>query len=116
VVEAGKGALAGVRVLDFTRVLAGPLCTMLLGDLGADVLKVEHPGSGDESRQWGPPWAGRPEDGLSAYFASANRNKRGVTLNLKTADGRDLARRLAAQSHIVIENFRVGAMAEFGLG
>jgi crotonobetainyl-CoA:carnitine CoA-transferase CaiB-like acyl-CoA transferase len=109
-----KKALDGIRVLDFSRVLAGPFCTMLLGDLGAEVIKVENPSGGDDTRQWGPPWAG--DSGLSAYFASVNRNKRSLTLNLKTQPGRDLARQLAAKSHILIENFKVGQMAEFGLG
>lgn len=112
--ETVKNALNGIRVLDFSRVLAGPFCTMLLGDLGAEVIKVENPSGGDDTRQWGPPWAG--DSGLSAYFASVNRNKRSLTLNLKTQSGRDLARQLAAKSHILIENFKVGQMAEFGLG
>lgn len=106
-------ALQGVRVLDFTRVLAGPFCSMILGDLGADVVKVEQPGSGDETRQWGPPWFGAGQ--MSAYFASVNRNKRSLTLDLKSDAGRDLARQLATHAHIVIENFKVGGMAEFGL-
>jgi crotonobetainyl-CoA:carnitine CoA-transferase CaiB-like acyl-CoA transferase len=106
------GALAGVRVLDFTRVLAGPFCTMQLADLGADVIKVEDPQRGDETRQWGPPWHGEH----SAYFLSVNRNKRSITLNLKSLEGQEIARRLAAQSHIVVENFRPGQMARFGLG
>jgi crotonobetainyl-CoA:carnitine CoA-transferase CaiB-like acyl-CoA transferase len=106
-----KTALDGIRVLDFSRVLAGPFCTMLLGDLGADVIKVENPTGGDETRQWGPPWSGD----LSAYFITVNRNKRSLTLNLKTEDGRELARQLAVSSHIVVENFKVGQMAEFGL-
>ncbi|GAB4518592.1 MAG: CaiB/BaiF CoA-transferase family protein [Anaerolineae bacterium] len=105
-------ALTGIRVLDFTRVLAGPLCTMLLGDLGADVIKIENPGSGDDTRAWGPPYFGE----MSAYFACVNRNKRSVTLNLKSPEGQALARQLAAQSHIVIENFKPGQMAGFGLG
>jgi crotonobetainyl-CoA:carnitine CoA-transferase CaiB-like acyl-CoA transferase len=109
-----KKALQGVRVLDFSRVLAGPFCTMLLGDLGAEVIKVENPSGGDDTRQWGPPWVG--DSGLSAYFASVNRNKRSLTLNLKTQPGRELALQLAAKSHILIENFKVGQMAEFGLG
>lgn len=113
--EAGSGALAGVRVLDFTRVLAGPFCTMLLGDLGADVIKIENPNGGDESRQWGPPWIGTGDLRLSAYYASVNRNKRSLTLNLRMAAGRELARALAAQSHVVVENFKAGVMAEFGL-
>jgi crotonobetainyl-CoA:carnitine CoA-transferase CaiB-like acyl-CoA transferase len=105
-----------VRVLDFTRVLAGPFCTMLLGDLGADVIKIENPAGGDESREWGPPWIGAGDLRLSAYYASVNRNKRALTLNLKTAEGRELARALAAQSHVVVENFKAGGMADFGLG
>ena len=109
-------ALAGIRILDFTRVLAGPICTMLLGDMGADVIKIEAPGRGDDTRQWGPPWAGDPEDLQSAYFLCANRNKRSITLNLKTEAGRNIARQLAAKSHIVIENFKIGQMARFGLG
>lgn len=107
--------LSGIRVLDFTRVLAGPFCSMMLGDMGADVIKIEHPDGGDESRQWGPPWFDMGGDHLSAYFISVNRNKRSVTLNLKTNEGCDLVRQIAAQSHIVIENFKVGGMAEFGL-
>lgn len=110
-----NAALPGIRVLDFSRVLAGPFCTMMLGDLGADVLKVEQPWLGDESRQWGPPWFGEGEDRLSAYFISVNRNKRSLALNLKSTGGRDLARRLAAQADVLVENFKVGGMAEFGL-
>lgn len=106
--------LSGIRVLDFTRVLAGPLCTMLLGDLGADVIKVESP-LGDETRQWGPPWLGEDADRQSAYFLSVNRNKRSLVLNLKSAEGQQIARTLARQSHIVIENFKPGQMASFGL-
>jgi len=105
-------ALDGVRVLDFTRVLAGPLCTMILADLGADVIKVESVKNGDDTRQWGPPWQGT----MSAYFASVNRNKQSITLNLKTQQGIQIAKDLAANSHIVIENFKVGQMASFGLG
>jgi crotonobetainyl-CoA:carnitine CoA-transferase CaiB-like acyl-CoA transferase len=104
-------ALDGLRVLDFTRVLAGPFCTMMLGDYGADVIKVEQPGRGDDTREWGPPWAGD----LSAYFLSVNRNKRSITLNLKTAEGQSLARQLALRSDVVIENFKVGQMQQFGL-
>src|SRR5690349_24041664 len=89
-------ALAGIRVLDLSRILAGPYCTQILGDLGADVVKVEQPGLGDGSRAWGPPWAG----GESAYYLSINRNKRSMTLNLKTAEGQAIARRLAARSDI----------------
>lgn len=105
-------ALDGVRVLDFTRVLAGPLCTMILADLGAEVIKVESPGRGDDTRQWGPPWIGD----LSAYFTSVNRNKQSITLNLKTDEGVQIAQQLAEKSDILIENFKVGQMASFGLG
>ncbi|MGH2595424.1 MAG: CaiB/BaiF CoA transferase family protein [Actinomycetota bacterium] len=104
--------LAGVRVVDLSRVLAGPLCTMLLADLGADVLKVERPAEGDDTRHWGPPFAG--ED--AAYFLSLNRNKRSVTADLGTPDGVSLVRRLIAGADVVIENFRPGLMARFGLG
>jgi crotonobetainyl-CoA:carnitine CoA-transferase CaiB-like acyl-CoA transferase len=112
----GRRALAGVRVLDFSRVLAGPLCTMMLGDLGADVIKVEHPVRGDDTREWGPPWFNAGDESQSAYFLSVNRNKRSLSLNLKTDTGQALARQLAARSQVVIENFRRGQMAEFGLG
>lgn len=107
--------LSGIRVLDFTRVLAGPYCTMLLGDLGADVLKIESP-TGDETREWGPPWAGVGDDRQSAYYLAVNRNKRSLTLNLKHPEAQRIARDLAAKSHIVIENFKPGQMARFGLG
>jgi crotonobetainyl-CoA:carnitine CoA-transferase CaiB-like acyl-CoA transferase len=109
-------ALAGIRVLDFTRVLAGPVCTMILGDMGADVIKVEQHTRGDDTREWGPPYAGDAVDRQSAYFLSVNRNKRSLTLNLKTQQGREIARQLASKSHIVIENFKLGQMAGFGLG
>src|SRR5215207_6721981 len=105
------GALEGVRVLDFTRVLAGPFCTMQLADMGADVIKVESL-DGDETRQWGPPFDAQ---GRSAYYLGVNRNKRSLTLNLKSAAGQQIARRLAAQSQIVVENFKTGGMADYGL-
>lgn len=107
-----SGALSGVRVLDFTRVLAGPFCTMMLADMGADVIKVEDPRFGDETRHWGPPFDAH---GRSAYYLSVNRNKRGITLNLKSPEGQAIARRLVANSHIVIENFKPRVMATFGL-
>lgn len=106
------GALAGVRVLDLSRVLAGPYCTMLLGDYGADVIKVEEPSSGDGTRSWGPPWVGDQ----SAYYLAANRNKRSLTVNLKAAEGVTIVRRLAAISDVVIENFKPGTAARMGLG
>src|SRR6266545_8225500 len=97
-----NGPLDGIRVLDLTRVLAGPYCTMFLGDLGAEVVKVEQPGVGDDTRGWGPPFAGRE----SAYFLCVNRNKKSITVDLKTDDGVDLIRRLAASTDVLIENFR----------
>jgi crotonobetainyl-CoA:carnitine CoA-transferase CaiB-like acyl-CoA transferase len=103
--------LAGVRVVDLSRVLAGPYATMTLADLGADVVKVEHPKGGDETRSWGPPFAG----GESAYFLSVNRGKRSVALDLKDPEGRDLALELCARADVVIENFRRGGAARLGL-
>jgi crotonobetainyl-CoA:carnitine CoA-transferase CaiB-like acyl-CoA transferase len=104
------GALAGVRVLDLTRVLAGPLCAMMLGDMGADVLKVEPVGSGDDTRSWGPPFLG----GESAYFLGVNRNKRGMTLNMAAAAGQEVLARLIAQSDVLVENFKTGTLARWG--
>ncbi|HNA90062.1 MAG TPA: CoA transferase, partial [Anaerolineales bacterium] len=99
-----------IRVLDLSRVLAGPYCTMVLGDLGAEVIKVEPP-EGDETRGWGPPFAG----GESAYYLCVNRNKRGVVVNLKTDEGRNILRELALQSDVLVENFRPGTLKKFGL-
>ncbi len=104
--------LDDIRVIDLTRVLAGPYCTMMLADLGAEVIKVEQPGRGDESRQWGPPFAA----GESAYYLGVNRNKRCMTLNLQTEQGRAIVRELIRQSDVVIENFRSGTMQGWGLG
>lgn len=101
--------LAGVRIVDLTRVLSGPFCTMLLGDLGADIIKVETPGEGDTIRQQG---AGR--DGLSWYFANYNRNKRSITLNLRSDEGRDILARLIARSHVLVENYRPGVLEAMG--
>lgn len=103
--------LAGVRVVDLSRVLAGPYATMTLADLGSDVVKVEHPRGGDETRSWGPPFAG----GESAYFLSINRSKRSVALDLKDPEGRDLALELCARADVVIENFRAGGAARLGI-
>jgi crotonobetainyl-CoA:carnitine CoA-transferase CaiB-like acyl-CoA transferase len=100
--------LAGIRVLDLTRVLAGPLCTMMLGDLGADVLKVERPGSGDETRGWGPPFAA---DGTSAYYLAVNRNKKSAALDLDAPADRALLRTLIAEADVAVDNFRPGALA-----
>lgn len=106
------GALSDVLVLDFSRVLAGPYCTMLLSDLGAEVIKVEQPGRGDGTRDWGPPWIG----GESAYFLSVNRNKRSLTLDLASSRGPEIARSLAERADVVVENFTPGTMERFGLG
>lgn len=104
--------LAGLRILDLSRVLAGPYCTMLLSDLGAEVIKVERPGTGDDSRAWGPPFAA----GESAYYLCANRNKKSITVNLKSATGQEIIRRLAGLSDVLVENFKVGELTELGLG
>jgi len=112
------GALDGITVLDLSRVLAGPSCTQMLGDLGAEIIKVERPGVGDETRTWGPPFlhdeAGR-ETQESGYYLSANRNKRSVTINFAAPEGAALVRRLLAHSDVLIENFKVGGLAEYGL-
>ena len=107
-----RGPLAGFRVLDFTHALAGPYCTMLLGDLDADVVKVEPPDHGDQSRLWGPPFI----NGESAYFISINRNKRGIVLNLRHDSGRAAALALAMESDVVVENFKPGVAARLGVG
>ena len=110
--------LSGIRVFDITRVLAGPSATQILGDLGADVIKIERPGSGDDSRGLGPPYlkdASGAETGESAYFMSANRNKRSLTLNLTSSEGQELARSLIAHCDVVIENFRTGNLSQYGL-
>ncbi len=104
--------LEGVRILDLSRVLAGPYATMMLADLGADVIKVERPGVGDQTRAWGPPFAG----GESAYYLAVNRNKRSLTLNLKDPRGRELLLELVKASDVLVENFRVGTMERLGLG
>jgi formyl-CoA transferase len=104
--------LEGVRVLDLSRVLAGPYCTMMLGDLGADIIKIEAPGLGDDTRHWGPPFA---SGGESAYFLCVNRNKRSMTLNLKTEQGLKILNELIKQSDILVENFRVDTLDKWGL-
>ncbi|MGI9371500.1 MAG: CaiB/BaiF CoA transferase family protein [Hyphomicrobiales bacterium] len=114
-----SGPLAGLKVLDMTRVMAGPWCTQLLADLGADVIKVERPGTGDDTRMWGPPWL-KDKDGNetreASYYMSANRGKKSITININDPDGADLVRELAAQSDIFIENFKTGGLAAKGLG
>jgi len=111
-VAAAEGALAGLRVLDLTRILAGPLCTMMLGDLGADVIKVEPVAGGDDTRGWGPPFAG----GESAYFLGVNRNKRSLTLDLATEAGREILAGLVARADVLVENFKTGTLETWGVG
>ncbi|HEY1293637.1 MAG TPA: CoA transferase [Chloroflexota bacterium] len=105
------GPLSGTRVVDLTRALAGPYCSLLLGDMGADVIKIEMPVNGDETRQWGPPFVA----GESSYFMSVNRNKRSVTLDLKSPDGTEALRRLVRSADVLVENFRPGTMERLGL-
>ncbi|HYW59995.1 MAG TPA: CoA transferase [Xanthobacteraceae bacterium] len=104
------GALAGIRVVDLTRILAGPLCAMMLGDMGAEVVKVEPPGSGDDTRTWGPPFVG----GEAAYFLGANRNKRSLTLNLAAPAGQGVLRELVTRADVLVDNFKLGTLAKWG--
>ncbi|GKT20517.1 CaiB/BaiF CoA-transferase family protein [Acidovorax sp. SUPP3334] len=116
--QAPAGALAGIRVLDLSRVLAGPWCTQVLADLGADVVKVERPGVGDDTRHWGPPFlkddAGN-DTAQAAYFTACNRNKRSVTIDMATPEGQALIRQMAEQADVVVENFKVGGLQQYGL-
>jgi crotonobetainyl-CoA:carnitine CoA-transferase CaiB-like acyl-CoA transferase len=114
-----SGALSGVTVIDLTRVLAGPYCTQLLGDLGADVIKIERPGAGDDTRRFAPPYVRDAEGNLtgeSAYFMSANRNKRSVVVDLTKPEGQHLVRRLIGKAQVLVENFKTGNLARYGLG
>jgi crotonobetainyl-CoA:carnitine CoA-transferase CaiB-like acyl-CoA transferase len=119
IATAAPAALAGIRVLDLSRVLAGPWCTQILADLGADVVKVEVPGRGDDTRAWGPPFLqgpdGEDEIGTSAYYLAANRNKRSIAVDFTHKDGQALLRDLAREADIVVENFKVGGLAKYGL-
>jgi crotonobetainyl-CoA:carnitine CoA-transferase CaiB-like acyl-CoA transferase len=111
--------LQDIRVLDISRALAGPFCTMMLGDLGADVIKVERPGRGDESRSWGPPFVGEPTEaypGESTYYLAANRSKRSLTVNLKDPAGQQIIRDLVQKSDVLVENFMTGSLERMGLG
>ena len=113
-----SGPLSGLRILDLSRILAGPSCTQLLGDLGADVIKVERPEMGDDTRSWGPPFAPRPDgepSGESAYFLCANRNKRSIAVDLASEEGAEIIRALAARCDVLVENFKVGTLARYGL-
>ena len=107
--------LEGIKVLDLSRVLAGPWCTQLLADLGADVIKIERPGSGDDTRHWGPPWFGDGERRVAAYFLSCNRGKRSAAIDFAQPEGAALVRKLAETADVVVENFKVGALNKFGL-
>jgi formyl-CoA transferase/CoA:oxalate CoA-transferase len=111
------GPLAGIRVVDLTRVLSGPYCTMMLADMGADVIKIEQPGKGDDTRAWGPPWVDGP-DGVreSAYYLSINRNKRGITLDLKSEFGKEVLWKLIDGADVVVENFSPGTAGRLGFG
>ena len=112
------GALAGIRVLDLSRVLAGPWCTQILADLGADVVKVERPGAGDDTRHWGPPFlkdAEGRDTPQASYFTACNRNKRSVTIDMATPEGQQLIRQMAQLADVLVENFKVGGLARYGL-
>ncbi|MGZ6135089.1 MAG: CaiB/BaiF CoA transferase family protein [Myxococcaceae bacterium] len=108
------GALSHIRILDLSRVLAGPWASQVFADLGAEVIKVERPGSGDDTRGWGPPWVDE-QSGDSAYFASANRGKKSITVDLARPEGQEIVRRLSARSDVLLENYKAGALARYGL-
>jgi formyl-CoA transferase len=107
--------LQGVKVLDLSRVLAGPWCTQLLADLGAEVIKIERPGAGDDTRHWGPPWHGLGDERVAAYFLSCNRGKKSAAIDFSQPEGAALVRQLASQADVVVENFKVGRLRKFGL-
>jgi len=107
--------LEGIKVLDLSRVLAGPWCTQLLADLGAEVIKIERPGAGDDTRHWGPPWHGEGDERVAAYFLSCNRGKKSAAIDFAQSEGAALVRKLAEQADVVVENFKVGGLAKFGL-
>jgi formyl-CoA transferase len=107
--------LEGIKVLDLSRVLAGPWCTQLLADLGAEVIKIERPGSGDDTRHWGPPWHGEGDERVAAYFLSCNRGKKSAAIDFARPEGAALVRKLAEEADVVVENFKVGGLEKFGL-
>jgi len=113
--QAVRPPLTGIKVLDLSRVLAGPWCTQLLADLGAEVTKIERPGAGDDTRHWGPPWHGEGDERVAAYFLSANRGKKSAAIDFAKPKGAALVRRLAEQADVVVENFKVGGLKKFGL-
>src|SRR3954464_1283263 len=108
--DAANGALAGTRVIDLTRILAGPLCTMMLGDMGAEIIKVEPPGGGDDTRGWGPPFVA----GEAAYFLGVNRNKRSLTLNMAAPAGQAVLQELVRRADVLVDNFKLGTLAKWG--
>src|SRR6202790_249750 len=108
--EQSNGPLAGTRVVDLTRILAGPLCTMMLGDMGAEITKVEPPGSGDDTRAWGPPFVA----GEAAYFLGVNRNKRSLTLNMAAPAGQAILQQLVRRADVLVDNFKLGTLAKWG--
>ena len=116
--QKNNGPLSGIRVLDMSRILAGPSSAQLLGDLGADVIKIERPGSGDDTRGWGPPWL-KDDKGKetreSAYYLCANRNKRSLTIDFTKPEGQKLLKELASRADVLIENFKVGGLQQYGL-
>ena len=116
--QANEGALSGIRILDLSRILAGPSATQLLGDLGADVIKVERPDEGDDTRKWGPPYIadrdGRPAN-ESAYYLAANRNKRSIAIDIASEEGKELIHRLLAKADILVENYKAGGLSKYGL-
>ena len=107
--------LKGLKVLDLSRVLAGPWCTQLLADMGAEVVKIEQPGAGDDTRHWGPPWHEHEGERVAAYFLAANRGKKSVALDFSTEEGADIVRRMAVEADVLVENFRVGGLEKYGL-
>mgnify|MGYP003958389681 CR=1 FL=1 len=113
------GPLKGLRILDMSRILAGPTCTQILGDLGADVIKIERPGAGDDTRKWGPPYV-KDADGNdtseSAYYLCANRNKRSLTVDITKPEGQQIIRKLAAKCDVLIENYKVGGLKKIWFG
>jgi len=111
----GPKLLDGIKVLDLSRVLAGPWSGQILADYGADVVKVERPVEGDDTRTWGPPWWGDAKDRMSAYYLSTNRGKRSIAIDIATTDGADLVRQLALEADVVLENYKVGQLAKYGL-
>ncbi len=112
------GPLKGLRILDMSRILAGPTCTQILGDLGADVIKIERPGVGDDTRKWGPPYVKDSDENdtsESAYYLSSNRNKRSLTLDITQIAGQQIIRKLAGKCDVLIENYKVGGLKKYGL-